>query len=1139
MTIDDFTRNLAGVNGGKDFDKEMLSKMYHAIHNEEIVMPAEHSGILRENYEWKVLLRRGETSEGTYTHAMAGVFDHDFNEEIVMPAEHSGILRENYEWKVLLRRGETSEGTYTHAMAGVFDHDLFSLVWGPVVAALSYAFDRSVQPQLVKKAVRGFRKCAMIAGHYGMSDVFDNLTITLCKFTTLLSSNEVSEITEGLFLSPEAALITFGGNAKAHLALQTVFALAHKHGDILREGWKNLLECILHLFKAKALPKCLIEGEDFVDPSGKVSLIREDAQSQASQRTDSGLLISLYSYITSDATSTKGPTPEEEQLLKAAKNCVKECYPEQLITESKFLRIESLQELVKALILASARQEPGGNFDDKSTIFFMEMLVKVVLQNRDRAQAVWKPVCDHVCGLICSASGVGERAFLLERCVVSLLCMATRLMRREELTGQILGSLRVLFVLLSPDAHFRFPTHGCSLKLHREISFGLHELLKTNAANIHSGPDWTILFSLLECFGAGARPLPALIPIAFKGHHASKKEGFEESVGRGSLSDAGQTSAVESSSWSSGDRGYLSDSEVFEQGSAGENRRGRRMEGAMNRVPSADLVYKPSPPPPPINDDPTQSSGWLWVGKDGEMEPVIVSASSPHPILGAHDPAAFLRSCDTLTFLVRDAAHVTPFNFAACLRCIKTFVEASIDTGSVNDRLTGKELGNSRKKKTASNNAGRRGKESSHAMKARAASPTAGDYKSGDGSAYDADESDSDDLPGGYHQAAIQLLDLLHTLHTRAANIFSSWAEEGEASVYLESLWETAWCPLLQAIARLCCDHRCLVRTNAVTSLQRALLVPDLQVLTPLEWEGCFHRVLFPLLGELLASAGSPGLSSLGPVSGLEETRMRAATLLSKVFLQHLTPLLALPTFTALWLSILDCMEKFLSCDSRTDLLCEAIPESLKNMLLVMETAGVFRGPEAGSHNQLWDLTWERISAFMPSLKEELSRAQMQRPVLPLTTPASGANDGENWRRLDGVPESNVKSVVETGLSELTEAVVSAASTPATADEDCGSNSGGFEIIGSASTTSSSPIPAVSEGDAKDGHPTNDTLVEESDALKEEKGVDVAKCSPLPLLLTPHLIEPVGLPVFSPQHYFGASSNDGSPGDDFLSGSKH
>ena len=34
----------------------------------------------------------------------------------------------------------------------------------------------------------------MISAHYGISDVFDNLVISLCKFTTLLSSAEVKYI---------------------------------------------------------------------------------------------------------------------------------------------------------------------------------------------------------------------------------------------------------------------------------------------------------------------------------------------------------------------------------------------------------------------------------------------------------------------------------------------------------------------------------------------------------------------------------------------------------------------------------------------------------------------------------------------------------------------------------------------------------------------------------------------------------------------------------------------------------------------------------------------------------------------------------------------------------------------------------
>ena len=44
-------------------------------------------------------------------------------------------------------------------------------------------------------------------------------------------------------------------------------------------------------------------------------------------------------------------------------------------------------------------------------------------------------------------------------------------------------------------------------------------------------------------------------------------------------------------------------------------------------------------------------------------------------------------------------------------------------------------------------------------------------------------------------------------------------------------------------IARLCCDTRRQVRSQALTYLQRALLVHDLQALTPTEWENCFNKV--------------------------------------------------------------------------------------------------------------------------------------------------------------------------------------------------------------------------------------------------------------------------------------------------------
>lgn len=98
------------------------------------------------------------------------------------------------------------------------------------------------------------------------------------------------------------------------------------------------------------------------------------------------------------------------------------------------------------------------------------------------------------------------------------------------------------------------------------------------------------------------------------------------------------------------------------------------------------------------------------------------------------------------------------------------------------------------------------------------------------------------------------------------------------------------------------------------------------------------YQVLFPLLYDLLTEV--PTVNITGNV--LEESRMRTATIMSKVFLHHLTPLITLTSFSELWLDILDYIEKFMRVGS--DMLHEAMLESLKNMLLVMHSVSLNYG---------------------------------------------------------------------------------------------------------------------------------------------------------------------------------------------------
>ena len=70
----------------------------------------------------------------------------------------------------------------------------------------------------MRRSLEGFSKCAMVAAHYAMSDVLDNLVTTLTKFTTLLSCQD----------TPENLKIMYGANFKALLATRAVFSLTHK-----------------------------------------------------------------------------------------------------------------------------------------------------------------------------------------------------------------------------------------------------------------------------------------------------------------------------------------------------------------------------------------------------------------------------------------------------------------------------------------------------------------------------------------------------------------------------------------------------------------------------------------------------------------------------------------------------------------------------------------------------------------------------------------------------------------------------------------------------------------------------------------------------------------------------------------------
>jgi golgi-specific brefeldin A-resistance guanine nucleotide exchange factor 1 len=57
-------------------------------------------------------------------------------------------------------------------------------------------------------------------------------------------------------------------------------------------------------------------------------------------------------------------------------------------------------------------------------------------------------------------------------------------------------------------------------------------------------------------------------------------------------------------------------------------------------------------------------------------------------------------------------------------------------------------------------------------------------------------------------------------------------------------VWFNGVFVVFEGIARLCCDARRNVRSQALTYIHKALLMHDLQTLTAIEWENCFNKVI-------------------------------------------------------------------------------------------------------------------------------------------------------------------------------------------------------------------------------------------------------------------------------------------------------
>lgn len=417
MTIQQFRNNQRKLNDGEDFPPEFLEEIYENIKEREIVLPAEQKGAIGEDFKWQVMLGQ---------------------------AQNPKTRKQPY---------------YRTAGSTLYDQEVFSQMWGPTVTALCCVLDKAEDPGLEARVLEYLRVCASIASAYHLCDVFDSLIVGMCK--RIAVAEEHDDERHGSSIEDDDFTSHLGKTPKVQTTLKLLFRLIAEHGSILRHGWQDILDLIGTLFAWRLLPADMMIAYNFVN--GGTSLNPAMVEKEATETSFFGQLLGLGggSPVTNKPRSRRYALAPHHEILahltlpvsryleleEVARGAVLAAGIPQVFSESTMFEDASLQELVKSITFQArsevAHKEIGNGlpYNETASIFFIELLTKVVIANKDRANLVWDPVQEHLSGLIVATE---RHPLVVEQALIAILRIGERVYLRDELAPLVIKSFTVL-----------------------------------------------------------------------------------------------------------------------------------------------------------------------------------------------------------------------------------------------------------------------------------------------------------------------------------------------------------------------------------------------------------------------------------------------------------------------------------------------------------------------------------------------------------------------------------------------------------------------------------------------------------------------------------------------------------------------
>ncbi|TQV93035.1 Sec7 domain-containing protein [Cordyceps javanica] len=321
MTVEDFSRNLRGVNDGKNFSPEYLSDIYESIKSNEIILPDEHDNQHAFDYAWRELLLKTE-----------------------------------------------SAGNLVVCDTNIYDADMFAATWKPIVSTLSYVFMSASDDAVFARIVTGFDECARIAAKYNNVEALDQIVYCLSYMTTLATDtifntalNTEVQVGETSVMVSELA-VKLGRDFRAQLATLVLFRVVTGSEHIIQNSWKHVIRIWVNLFSNSLTSQF---GSPSLPALG-LPVIPLQSPSQVIDRgvrtSDAGFFSAFTSYISSYAADDP-PEPSDEELESTlcTVDCINSCKLGDVFRNVAKLPVASTKLIVSGLL----EQLPD---DDSATI---------------------------------------------------------------------------------------------------------------------------------------------------------------------------------------------------------------------------------------------------------------------------------------------------------------------------------------------------------------------------------------------------------------------------------------------------------------------------------------------------------------------------------------------------------------------------------------------------------------------------------------------------------------------------------------------------------------------------------------------------------------------------------------------------